>query len=1070
MYGASGPCRRGGVIRTYGRRQLYRRVQAQRWLSPQCQQHVFSTSSSASSSSFSSSCEALAYPDYRPSKKARGSAASSCEALADPDYRPSKKARGSGPSRPGRAGESPADGSRAGPRKKKAQGAMKLRARRKRSARADQGTEEEEEGKENDAPDPDRGGLPFLLPAPQDKFITNRRRFKARDSQTQTLKLTSSSQKDRPPPAERRLMPLKAHAVISKPPLLCSTPAQSSRAGALATKPSRRLVPFSQDLEESILHSFGTESVSGSWNMNSPTHSSSQNPPQLRAEQFLRQSCSLSNSKSVISIASSTAGHGNGSVFSCSAELFSQELNLEGKEGEISTEEKGTSSSAFQYCSGYVQRDAEVLFVNKQKGYLQPVVALENCVSISLAQSSGQEMSRLLECWKDKHKIAEINPKILKHLQQMNHFSTNTSVPASFGSARHGTKEQAGLPQNEGLIVGKGDQDSHCKKLDVCSAKRSHNRMGTLPQMTVNSVRMKPLLIDSQKATVSSPLLKQQHCKRTDSLLYTSTVSQKMVRSGQRALPSDCIGTGRKVCISGFSSKRWGKRTRTRPTNAAVKTVKEKEQNCSFKNNHKQGSLLEYGLKLRKRAEKRVIPDDDITESRDAQFSLLNSSSLNSSAFQNLSQDTSGLQYWTRLRATLSLHKKKKVEARVETCRLELTCTSTERSYLGAPITSYSQLSNITPLGKQLNRCQTLPRHSMSLLTPMKYSSLCEELLTDAEKVFEECQQTEAISFSECIPQNKMSKCEKIGEGVFGEVFKTISSGNHVALKIIPIEGSDTVNGETQKNFGEILPEIIISRELSLLCEESENSTDGFIKLHSVHCVKGSYPQYLLQAWDTYNKSRGSENDNPALFGNDQLFIILEFEFGGSDLENMRDELSSVNSAKSILHQVTVALAVAEEALRFEHRDLHWGNILVKRTTVKTLRYNLHGSTFEIPTQGVQANIIDYTLSRLEKDGLTVFCDIATDEALFQGQGDYQFDVYRSMRQENANNWSGYHPHSNVLWLHYLADKLIKEMRYRKKPNTSAMKGVHRKLVQFHREVLGFGSASEVLQKSPLFR
>lgn len=36
-------------------------------------------------------------------------------------------------------------------------------------------------------------------------------------------------------------------------------------------------------------------------------------------------------------------------------------------------------------------------------------------------------------------------------------------------------------------------------------------------------------------------------------------------------------------------------------------------------------------------------------------------------------------------------------------------------------------------------------------------------------------------------------------------------------------------------------------------------------------------------------------------------------------------------------------------------------------------------------------------------DGLTVSCDISEDEELFMGQGDYQFDIYRLMRQENGS-------------------------------------------------------------------
>ena len=34
-------------------------------------------------------------------------------------------------------------------------------------------------------------------------------------------------------------------------------------------------------------------------------------------------------------------------------------------------------------------------------------------------------------------------------------------------------------------------------------------------------------------------------------------------------------------------------------------------------------------------------------------------------------------------------------------------------------------------------------------------------------------------------------------------------------------------------------------------------------------------------------------------------------------------------------------------------------------------------------------------------DGVTVFCNMAEDESLFTGRGDYQFDVYRLMKKAN---------------------------------------------------------------------
>ncbi|XP_038614870.1 serine/threonine-protein kinase haspin [Tachyglossus aculeatus] len=485
--------------------------------------------------------------------------------------------------------------------------------------------------------------------------------------------------------------------------------------------------------------------------------------------------------------------------------------------------------------------------------------------------------------------------------------------------------------------------------------------------------------------------------------------------------------TTRKACISGVSSTRWRK---ARPRRAGPNRKAEQRRPRA----PEESSLLHDHLSRKKRqASVPPLPSQD----------------------KSFLKNPLG---WARTKASHSLHKKKKVTASanggggggslsVPVCETDVSGCSRVSGYY-----SFWQASSVT------------------MLTPGSSLAFAELMPTDAEKVYGECRQDGPISFDQCIPPDKMKKCEKIGEGVFGEVFRTVGDNRPVALKIIPIEGTERVNGEVQKTFGEVLPEIIISKELSLLSQGGTNRTEGFIGLHSVHCVKGAYPRHLLRAWDQYDKIKGSENNRPDFFGDQQLFVVLEFEFGGSDLENMKKALSSVATAKSILHQVTASLAVAEAALGFEHRDLHWGNVLVKRTNLKKLQYTLDGKTCAIATHGVHANIIDYTLSRLEKEGLTVFCDISTDEELFQGQGDLQFEVYRKMKEENSNNWAQFHPYSNVLWLHYLADKFLTAVSYKTKPSTSAMKAVQQQLKQFLKTVLNFSSATEVLHGHCLFQ
>jgi serine/threonine-protein kinase haspin len=43
---------------------------------------------------------------------------------------------------------------------------------------------------------------------------------------------------------------------------------------------------------------------------------------------------------------------------------------------------------------------------------------------------------------------------------------------------------------------------------------------------------------------------------------------------------------------------------------------------------------------------------------------------------------------------------------------------------------------------------------------------------------------------------------------------------------------------------------------------------------------------------------------------------------------------------------VAHTLAVAEEEAQFEHRDLHWGNVLVKETAAKQVSFRLAGDVY----------------------------------------------------------------------------------------------------------------------------
>lgn len=101
------------------------------------------------------------------------------------------------------------------------------------------------------------------------------------------------------------------------------------------------------------------------------------------------------------------------------------------------------------------------------------------------------------------------------------------------------------------------------------------------------------------------------------------------------------------------------------------------------------------------------------------------------------------------------------------------------------------------------------------------------------------------------------------------------------------------------------------------------------------------------------------------IFTEEQHFIVFEFANGGRDLEHF--EFQSSQEALSILQQTAFSLAVAEQALEFEHRDLHWGNVLISPTNKKNIEYFINGKKFALQTHGVLASIIDFTLSRMTK-------------------------------------------------------------------------------------------------------
>lgn len=156
---------------------------------------------------------------------------------------------------------------------------------------------------------------------------------------------------------------------------------------------------------------------------------------------------------------------------------------------------------------------------------------------------------------------------------------------------------------------------------------------------------------------------------------------------------------------------------------------------------------------------------------------------------------------------------------------------------------------------------------------------------------------------------------------------------------------------------------------------------------------------------------------------------------------------------------------MAESQFEFEHRDLHWGNILVAPTTEKSMTFHLNGESIEVKTHGIKATIIDFTLSRIEYKNCCLFQDLSTDSELFNSTGDYQYDIYRLMRKRTENYWAVFEPFTNVLWLHYIIDKMVAAVNYTAKKGSKHRQFID-KMLELRDEILEFRSTIEFVESS----
>lgn len=237
-------------------------------------------------------------------------------------------------------------------------------------------------------------------------------------------------------------------------------------------------------------------------------------------------------------------------------------------------------------------------------------------------------------------------------------------------------------------------------------------------------------------------------------------------------------------------------------------------------------------------------------------------------------------------------------------------------------------------------------------------------------------------SFTDICPR----KVTKLGESSFSEVFIC----DDLIYKIIPLSSSNS-----EYTFEDFCRECYVQHVLS--------NEAGVCCMNTAFCVEGKYPASFLEAWRIYELKHGSENMNILNYGKKQRYGVIVMENGGTDLEHY--EFRRRADLKSFISQILEVLNRLEDKFEFEHRDLHWGNILIN--------------------DKMRVKIIDFSISRINLRYLS-YTNLNNKPWLFEGDEkvDEQFGIYKILRSRCNGNWSFYNPKSNLLWVGYLLRKL----------------------------------------------
>ncbi|UNI14280.1 Non-specific serine/threonine protein kinase [Purpureocillium takamizusanense] len=297
----------------------------------------------------------------------------------------------------------------------------------------------------------------------------------------------------------------------------------------------------------------------------------------------------------------------------------------------------------------------------------------------------------------------------------------------------------------------------------------------------------------------------------------------------------------------------------------------------------------------------------------------------------------------------------------------------------------------------------------------------------------------------------------KIAEASYAEVYRVTNERGTSIIKVIRLDSPIKAQTKQQIKAGLVDEDPRCEDDVNGELQISEWLADipGFVVYKEKYVVQGKATKQLLETHQIFQRrmkrqdpGRAQFYPSPSRYLDETKFLVVELGDAGTALEDW--ELADERELWDIFFLEAIALARAEETAMFEHRDLHEGNLCVKR--VRPARERTASSTGFFGFSGLDITILDYGLSRAEDLSVDyakpVAFDLERELGLFTSTHASQCTVYRRMRSfllrgdrkcipaeghrtpyawgiDGPLSWEVYAPYTNVLWLAYLYEHLL---------------------------------------------